>query len=110
LSKLVAEKLCDALAHKTGAQIASLRFAAIYTEAHRPMLLEGKKNPIVRGTGALWSYIEAGDAAPACRLALEADFSGHQASISARASRSWTRRRASWLHAICLRLKISAIA
>jgi UDP-glucose 4-epimerase len=41
LSKLVAEKLCDALAHKTGAQIASLRFSGIYTEAHRPMLLEG---------------------------------------------------------------------
>lgn len=79
LTKWMGEKLCDALHQKTGAQIASLRFAGVYTEAHRPMLLERKKNPIIRGTGALWSYIDARDAARACRLALEAEFLGHQA-------------------------------
>jgi nucleoside-diphosphate-sugar epimerase len=67
------------LSQKTGAQVASLRFAGIYTEAHRSMLFERKNNPIARGTGALWSYIDARDAARACRLALEADFGGHQA-------------------------------
>jgi nucleoside-diphosphate-sugar epimerase len=79
MTKLIGEKLCDALVQKSGAQIASLRLAGVYTEAHRSMLLERKKNPIARGTGALWSYIDARDAARACRLALEADFSGHQA-------------------------------
>jgi nucleoside-diphosphate-sugar epimerase len=79
MTKLICEKLCDALSQKTGAQAASLRFAGIYTEAHRSMLLDRKKNPLPRGTGALWSYIDARDAARACRLALEAEFGGHQA-------------------------------
>ena len=79
LTKLIGEKLCDAMVQRSGAQIASLRLAGVYTEAHRSMLLERKKNPLARGTGALWSYIDARDAARACRLALEADFGGHQA-------------------------------
>ena len=74
MTKLVGEKLCDALSQKSGMQIASLRFSGIYTEEHRAMLLERKKNPIDRGTGALWSYIDVRDAARACRLALEAEF------------------------------------
>jgi nucleoside-diphosphate-sugar epimerase len=77
ITKLVGEKLGDALSQKAGAQVASLRFAGIYTEAHRSMLLERKNNPLARGTGSLWSYIDARDAARACRLALEADFGGH---------------------------------
>jgi nucleoside-diphosphate-sugar epimerase len=79
LSKLVGEALCDAASRKTGAQIASLRFSGIYTEEHRGLLVERRKNPLSRGTGALWSYIDVRDAARACRLALEADFSGRQA-------------------------------
>ena len=78
LTKLLGEQLCDALSQRSGMAVASLRFSGIYTEAHRAMLLERKKNPLARGTGALWSYIDARDAARACRLALEADFSGHQ--------------------------------
>ena len=78
LSKLVGERLCDALSQKTGMQIASLRFSGIYTEEHRTLLAERSKSPLIRGTGALWSYIDARDAARACRLALEANFAGHQ--------------------------------
>jgi len=78
LTKLLGEKLCDAVSQKSGMQIASLRFSGIYTEEHRALLAERKKNPIIRGTGALWSYIDARDAARGCRLALEADFAGHQ--------------------------------
>jgi nucleoside-diphosphate-sugar epimerase len=78
LTKLVGEKLCEATSVKTGAQVASLRFSGIYTEAHRGMISERKNQPLVRGTGALWSYIDARDAARACRLALEAEFPGHQ--------------------------------
>jgi nucleoside-diphosphate-sugar epimerase len=87
LTKLVGEQLCDALTWRTGAQVASLRFSGVYTETHRSMLLERKKNPLIRGTGALWSYVDARDAARACRLALEKEFAGHQAfNICARAT------------------------
>lgn len=79
LTKLIGEKLCDALNKRTGVPIASLRFSGIYTEEHRGLLLERGKNPLIRGTGALWSYIDARDAARACRLALETNLSGHQA-------------------------------
>jgi nucleoside-diphosphate-sugar epimerase len=79
LSKLVGEDLCEASAHKSDVQIATLRFSGIYTEAHGPLLQERRKNPIIRGTGALWSYIDVRDAARACRLALEAEFPGHRA-------------------------------
>ena len=78
LTKLLGEKLCDALSQRSGVAVTSLRFSGIYTEAHRPMLLERKKNPLARGTGALWSYIDARDAARACRIALEANLPGHQ--------------------------------
>jgi nucleoside-diphosphate-sugar epimerase len=79
LSKLVVEELCEAAARRSNAQIATLRFSGIYTEAHAPLLRERKKNPIIRGTGALWSYIDVRDAARACRLAVEANFTGHEA-------------------------------
>ena len=79
LSKVVGERLCDAFSQKSGMQIASLRFSGIYTEEHRALLAERKKQPTIRGTGALWSYIDVRDAARACRLALETDFAGHQA-------------------------------
>jgi len=78
LTKLVGERLCDAAAANGDIQVASLRFSGIYTEAHRGLILERKKSPLVRGTGALWTYIDARDAARACRLALEAKFSGHE--------------------------------
>jgi nucleoside-diphosphate-sugar epimerase len=79
LTKLVGEQLCDAFAMRTGAQIVSLRFAGVYTEAHRSMLLQRRKDPLIRGTGSLWSYVDARDAARACRLALEATLPGHHA-------------------------------
>ena len=78
LTKLIGEKLGDALSQKSTVAVTSLRFSGIYTEAHRSMLLGRKKNPLARGTGALWSYIDARDAARACRVALEADLPGHQ--------------------------------
>jgi nucleoside-diphosphate-sugar epimerase len=78
LSKLIGEKLCDVASEKSGMQIASLRFSGIYTEEHRALLAERSNKPLIRGTGALWSYIDVRDAARLCRLALEANFSGHE--------------------------------
>jgi nucleoside-diphosphate-sugar epimerase len=79
MTKLVGEKLCDSFARKKEIQIASLRFAGIATGEQYPILLERQKVPLCRGTGALWSYIDVRDAAVACRLAVERDFSGHEA-------------------------------
>ena len=56
---LVGEKICEAFARKSDIQAASLGFSGIYTESHRVLLLERRKNPAIRGIGALWSYIDA---------------------------------------------------
>jgi nucleoside-diphosphate-sugar epimerase len=79
MTKLLGEKICDAFARKKEIQVASLRFAGIATDEQYPILLERRKDPLWRGTGALWSYIDVRDAAAACRLAVERDFSGHEA-------------------------------
>lgn len=78
LSKLVGERACDAFAQKSDMQIASLRFAGICTDLSHNNLRERCNNPL-RWAGPLWSYIDVRDAASACRLALEANFSGHEA-------------------------------
>jgi len=78
MTKLVGEKLCDSFARKKEIQIASLRFAGIATDEQYPILLERQKDPLCRGTGALWSYIDVRDAAVVCRLAVERHFSGHE--------------------------------
>jgi nucleoside-diphosphate-sugar epimerase len=77
LSKLVGERVCDGFARKSEMQIASLRFAGISADLTQQTLLERRKNPL-RWAGPLWTYIDVRDAAVACRLAVEADFSGHE--------------------------------
>lgn len=79
LSKLIGETMCDAFSRKAGLRIASLRFSGIYAPENARVLAERRKNPVIRGAGALWSYVDVRDAAAACRLALEADFAGHEA-------------------------------
>src|SRR6185503_4434871 len=78
LSKLVTERACDAFASKSTMQIASLRFAGISADFTQETLRERRKNPL-RWSGPLWTYIDVRDAALACRLAVEADFAGHEA-------------------------------
>lgn len=79
LSKLVGEEMCDSFSRKGSIQIASLRFSGIYSETNIQLLEERRKDPTIRGTGALWSYVDVRDAAAACRLALQTDLFGHQA-------------------------------
>ena len=59
-------------------QIASLRFAGISADFTQRNLLERRKNPL-RWAGPLWTYIDVRDAAVACRLAAESNFSDHEA-------------------------------
>ena len=77
ISKLVGERICDAFARRSEMQIASLRFAGISADLTQQNLLERRKNPL-RWAGPLWTYIDVRDAAVACRLAVERDFSGHE--------------------------------
>jgi len=77
VSKLAGERICDAFARRSEMQIASLRFAGISADLTQRNLLERRKNPL-RWAGPLWTYIDVRDAALACRLAVESDFSGHE--------------------------------
>jgi nucleoside-diphosphate-sugar epimerase len=77
VSKLVVEGACDAFTRKSDMQIASLRFAGICADFTHQSLRARRKDPL-RWSGPLWTYIDVRDAALACRLALEADFAGHE--------------------------------
>ena len=77
VSKLAGERICDAFARRSEMQIASLRFAGISADLTQKNLLERRKNPL-RWAGPLWTYIDVRDAAIACRLAVESDFSSHE--------------------------------
>lgn len=77
LTKLLAEHFAEAIAAGTAMQIASLRFPGVSRESLHSVARQ--KDPMARGIGGLWTYIDARDAATACRLALEADFGGHEA-------------------------------
>jgi nucleoside-diphosphate-sugar epimerase len=77
LTKLLGEQLADACAASATVQIASLRFPGVSREnLHR---IARESDPMARGIGGLWTYIDARDAARACCLALEVDFRGHEA-------------------------------
>ncbi len=77
LTKLLGEQLADAVAATSDLQIASLRFPGVSRENLHAVARQ--KDPMARGIGGLWTYIDARDAATACRLALEAEFGGHEA-------------------------------
>ncbi len=79
LTKLAGEELCEALARRSDGCIASLRFAGIADDAVYQRLIKRRQDPMIRGLGSFWSYIDVRDAATACRLALEATFEGHEA-------------------------------
>jgi nucleoside-diphosphate-sugar epimerase len=76
LSKLVGEAIADSFATETGASIASLRLPGINFDPEFRLVRERLKNPGYRLPG-FWTYIDARDAAAACRLALEAAPPGH---------------------------------
>ena len=72
LSKLVGEDICRAASRRSGMPTVALRFSWVNSPdeyvAHLPHVWD---NPQL-GPRNLWSYVDARDAARACRLALEA--------------------------------------
>lgn len=77
LSKVVGEKIADSFATTHQIKIASLRFPGVNFDLSYESFAERWQDPVFR-LGRFWSYIDARDAATACRLALEANFIGHE--------------------------------
>jgi nucleoside-diphosphate-sugar epimerase len=83
LTKMLGENMADQFVRwHPQLSIASLRFSNVCTPEDYAQL---KQNPemVLRRAANLWSYIDARDAGEACRLAIEANFSGHEALIIA---------------------------
>jgi nucleoside-diphosphate-sugar epimerase len=77
LSKVVGEKIADSFATIHDTSICSLRFPGINFDPNFNGFAERWQDPAVK-PGRFWSYIDARDAAFACRLALEAPVRGHE--------------------------------
>jgi nucleoside-diphosphate-sugar epimerase len=75
LSKLVGERLAEAFAQLSGASVVSLRFPGLNFDPTFASFPERWTTP--RGPRGFWTYVDARDAARACRLALEAAPPGH---------------------------------
>ena len=82
LSKVVGEKIADSFANVSEMSIASLRFPGIHFDFTYRSFSERWQNPSEK-IGRFWSYIDARDAAAACRLALETDIPGHEVFVVA---------------------------
>jgi nucleoside-diphosphate-sugar epimerase len=83
LSKVVGEQIAESIAtvHRN-MTISSLRFPGINFDLSYQSFKDRWKNPAARASG-FWTYVDARDAAVACRLALRAKFKGHEVFIAA---------------------------
>ncbi len=77
LSKVVGETIADAFALRNGMGIASLRLPGINYDPAFKRIFGLMNDPAFRRPG-FWTYVDVRDAALACRLAVEASFSGHR--------------------------------
>ena len=77
LSKVVGEAIAVSFARLGPMSIASLRFPGVVFDLTYQSLPERWRNPETR-RGGFWTYVDARDAARACRLAVEVDLGGHE--------------------------------
>jgi nucleoside-diphosphate-sugar epimerase len=83
LSKVVGEQIASSFAFaRSDLTISNLRFPGINFDLSYESFRERWKSPAARASG-FWTYIDARDAAMACRRALEAKFNGHEVFIAA---------------------------
>jgi nucleoside-diphosphate-sugar epimerase len=78
LSKQVGEAICAAACRRAGISVVSLRIMnVIHPEGYGalPWPAPTRERPV---RFVMWPYVDARDVARACRLALEADVSGHE--------------------------------
>jgi nucleoside-diphosphate-sugar epimerase len=82
LSKVLGEQIADSIVSvNADMTISSLRFPGVNFDLSYESFRERWRNPASRASG-FWTYIDARDAATACRLALEAKFKGHEVFIA----------------------------
>jgi len=79
LSKEVDERTAEMFARRDGMQIAAMRFHWVGSPEEIAGIGPGGTNDYERTAKILWGYVDARDAATACRLAIEADFGGFKA-------------------------------
>jgi len=72
LSKVVGEQLADAFVSHTATTVVSLRLSGVNFDLSYASLPQRWADPGAR-IGTFWSYVDARDAAEACRLAVETD-------------------------------------
>ncbi len=78
LSKWVGEQIADGFARRRAVQIASFRFHGLWdTQAESGHRRSAPTDP-AQGAKQFWGYTDLTDAARACRMALEADWTGHE--------------------------------
>jgi nucleoside-diphosphate-sugar epimerase len=77
LSKVVGEAIADSFVRLASIAIASLRIAGVNFDPTFQRYVQRWSAPAER-LGGFWSYVDARDAAVACRLAIEAPLQGHQ--------------------------------
>jgi nucleoside-diphosphate-sugar epimerase len=83
LSKLVGEQIAASIAAlRADMTICSLRFPGVVFDFTYQAVRERWKDPGARARTS-WAYIDARDAARACRLAIESEVAGHQVIIAA---------------------------
>ncbi|HKA32559.1 MAG TPA: NAD(P)-dependent oxidoreductase [Candidatus Binatia bacterium] len=82
LSKVVAEATADAFVRVYDLAVVSLRFPGVNFEPDFHGFAERFQDPGVK-LGRVWSYIDARDAAAACRLGLETPRRGHTVLVAA---------------------------
>jgi nucleoside-diphosphate-sugar epimerase len=83
LSKVVGEQIADSIVTiHPEMTISSIRFPGVNFDLSYESFRERWRLPAARASG-FWTYIDARDAAMACRLALEAGFQGHEVLIAA---------------------------
>ena len=77
LSKVFGERLADSFVATSEMSVASLRISGINFDPSYASFPERWRDP-ARLLGGFWAYVDARDAAEACRLAVEADIGGHR--------------------------------
>ncbi len=82
LSKVLGEQIADSIVSlNRDMTISSLRFPGVNFDLSYESFRERWRAPRSRAKG-FWTYVDARDAATACRLALEAKFKGHEVFIA----------------------------
>jgi nucleoside-diphosphate-sugar epimerase len=85
LSKVLGEQIADSVVSVyQDMTVSSMRFPGVNFDLSYESFRERWRNPATRASG-FWTYIDARDAAMACRLALEANFKGHEVFIASAA-------------------------